>query len=285
MGALGAGNPSAFARETAPGIDLVLDPSWLRDFGALDQGAFDRGAFDREGWLARIASCLGPPPFALIARLSHSALWSRPRSKKRSTTGGIHLSKLRAHQRPMDHVIRHPSELDELYPDPTERALIKVKSALEAPHRRFLEASPFFVLASCGSGGLDASPRGDPPGSLLVLDERTLAVGDRPGNRRVDSLRNLLDDPRVALLFLIPGLNESVRVNGRATITRDPELLERLRCEDQLPICALRIEIDEVFHQCSKALMRAQLWEPESRRSDVPRISDRPESDYLGTLY
>ncbi|HKG91404.1 MAG TPA: MSMEG_1061 family FMN-dependent PPOX-type flavoprotein, partial [Gemmatimonadaceae bacterium] len=120
----------------------------------------------------------------------------------------------------------------------------------------------FLVLATSGPGGLDASPRGDPAGFVAVEDEHTLLLPERRGNNRVDSLRNLLVDPRVALLFLIPGVGESLRVNGTASISIEPALLERFRMQGQPPKCVLVIRVEHVYFQCARAILRSRLWEP-----------------------
>jgi hypothetical protein len=146
---------------------------------------------------------------------------------------------------------------------PVSEAAIRKEAAFLHPHyRRLIEASPFAALATSGPGGLDVSPRGDPPGFVQVQDEHTLLIPERRGNNRVDSLRNLLSDPRVALLFLIPGLGETLRVNGRATITTQPELLERFAMDGKPPRCVLVVTVEAVFFQCARAIRRANLWGP-----------------------
>lgn len=137
------------------------------------------------------------------------------------------------------------------------------------PHcRRFIELSPFLVIATGGPDGLDASPRGDPPGFVKVLDDRTLLLPDRPGNNRADTLGNLLVDPRLGLVFFIPGIGETLRVNGTGRITTDPGHLALLAVDGRAPKRAVLIAVDEAFLHCAKALIRSKLWEPESR---VPR--------------
>jgi PPOX class probable FMN-dependent enzyme len=135
-----------------------------------------------------------------------------------------------------------------------------------------IEASPFAVLATAGPGGLDASPRGDAPGFVQVQDEHTLLLPERRGNNRVDSLRNILQDPRVALLFLIPGVGETLRVNGRATITTAPDVLARFTVQGQLPKCVVVVQVASVFFQCARAIQRSGLWQPAPAgvRSRVP---------------
>lgn len=130
--------------------------------------------------------------------------------------------------------------------------------------RQFVERSPFLCLAtSAPDGSCDVSPRGDPSGFVRILDERTLLLPERPGNRLADSLRNVLRNPQVALLFIIPGVGDTFRVNGRATIVTDPELLEPCAVEGKTPRLGLRIEIEEAFTHCSKAFLRSSLWDPD----------------------
>ena len=139
----------------------------------------------------------------------------------------------------------------------------KVLDRLDTFCRDFIALSPFLVLATADrEGGVDASPRGDGPGFVQVLDERTLLIPDRRGNNRIDSLRNLLHDPRVALLFLVPGVGETLRVNGRARILTTPALLQRLAMNGAEPRCVIEIRIESVYFQCARALQRSRLWAP-----------------------
>ncbi|MEO8807686.1 MAG: pyridoxamine 5'-phosphate oxidase family protein [Burkholderiaceae bacterium] len=142
-------------------------------------------------------------------------------------------------------------------------ATLKKEVPFVHPHyRALIEASPFAVLATTGPGGLDASPRGDAPGFIVVEDETTLLLPERRGNNRADSLRNIVADPKVALLFLIPGLGETLRVNGRASITTEPALLARFEVQGACPKCVIRIQVDTVFFQCARAIQRSGLWQP-----------------------
>jgi PPOX class probable FMN-dependent enzyme len=124
-----------------------------------------------------------------------------------------------------------------------------------------IEASPFVILATSNAKGIDISPRGDPSGFVVVKDERTLLIPERRGNNRVDSLRNLVADSRLGLLFLIPGVGETLRVAGRASFTTDPGLLERFRVEGRLPKGVLHVKVDRAYFQCARAIQRAKLWE------------------------
>ena len=165
-----------------------------------------------------------------------------------------------------EHVIETAEQLRSSYGEPSERAAGKSLDHLDGHCRRFIALSPFAVLASAGADGrVDCSPRGDPAGFVAVLDDRTVLLPDRLGNNRVDSLRNVLESPYVGLLFLIPGVNETLRLNGRASLTTDPNLLEPLSVKGRAPRSGLVIEVEEVFLQCTKALVRSRLWADESR--------------------
>jgi PPOX class probable FMN-dependent enzyme len=151
--------------------------------------------------------------------------------------------------------------LEELYGKPAGPAVEKEINYIHPDYRALIAASPFAVLATCGPDGMDASPRGDPAGFIAVEDDKTLLVPDRRGNNRIDSMRNILTNPHVALLFLIPGCGETLRVNGRAYISTAPALLERFIMGDKLPRSVIVVEVDTVFFQCSKAIMRSKLWD------------------------
>jgi PPOX class probable FMN-dependent enzyme len=171
------------------------------------------------------------------------------------------------------HIIATVEQLEALYPEevyPPARA--KETTRITGEYRKLIEASPFFALATSGPGHLDCSPRGDPKGFVRVLDEQTIAVPDRRGNNRIDSLRNLLHDPRVALLFLIPGVSETLRVMGRATISTDPALCASFAMQGKAPRCVLVIAVDQVFFQCAKAIVRSKLWDPaiQVERTSLP---------------
>ena len=156
-------------------------------------------------------------------------------------------------------------QLEALYGAPLETSLVKEVDRLTPQYRSLIEASPFATLASCGPEGLDCSPRGDLPGFVRVADDRTLLLPDRHGNNRIDTLRNVVRDPRVALLFLIPGSGTTLRVNGRATLSVDPELLTSLAVEGKAPRSVMVIAIDRVYFQCARAIVRSDLWNPERR--------------------
>lgn len=158
-------------------------------------------------------------------------------------------------------------ELRAVYRPPAARAGLKVLDHLDAHCRKFIALSPFYVISSARADGrADASPRGDPPGSLAyILDDKTLLLPDRPGNRQVDTLMNLVERPYVGLVFFVPGLTETLRVNGRAEISTDAELLEPLAIEGKRPIAVLKVTVEEAFLHCAKALIRARLWEPSAQ--------------------
>ena len=171
------------------------------------------------------------------------------------------------------HVISTLAELEAVYSDAVyPPAKIKETDRITKAYRALVEASPFFALATNGPNGLDCSPRGDPKGFVRVLDDKTIAVPDRRGNNRIDSLRNLVTDPRVALLFLIPGVSETLRIMGRATISTDPDLCASFAMQDKVPRSVLVIAVDQVFFQCAKAIVRSKLWDPsiQVERSTLP---------------
>jgi uncharacterized protein len=170
------------------------------------------------------------------------------------------------------HTISSGAELAALFGEVGEASLRKEVDFVHPSYRAMIEASPFAVLATAGPDGLDASPRGDAPGFVQVQDERTLLLPERRGNNRVDSLRNILHDPRVALLFLIPGVGETLRVNGSATITTAPDVLARFTVQGQLPKCVVVVRVASVFFQCARAIQRSGLWQPAAAdvRARVP---------------
>ena len=169
-------------------------------------------------------------------------------------------------------IVKTVAELDAIYGETSEASLIKVSGRLTAGYRKLIEASPIVALATCGPEGLDCSPRGDPGAVMTILDDRTLVLPDRRGNNRIDSLRNIVRDGRVALLFLIPGSNTTLRINGRAEISVDPELLESLAMEGKLPRSAIVVSVGEIYFQCARALMRARIWD----QNAWPDVSDLP---------
>ena len=153
-------------------------------------------------------------------------------------------------------------QLRALYGEPTDVSIAKEIDHVSDHYRAFIEAAPFFALATVGPEGLDCSPRGDVPGFVRIADPKTLLVPDRRGNNRIDSLRNIMRDPHVALLFLIPGIGETIRVIGRATLSIDPDLLASFAVNGKAPNCVIVVAVEHVFYQCTKAIVRSQLWDP-----------------------
>ncbi|WP_457091275.1 pyridoxamine 5'-phosphate oxidase family protein [Microvirga sp. P5_D2] len=164
------------------------------------------------------------------------------------------------------------TELEALYDQPAEASLLKETDRIIPEYRALIEAAPFAALATRGPEGLDCSPRGDAPGFVRVQDEKTLLLPDRRGNNRIDSLRNIVRDPQVALLFLIPGIGETLRVNGRAVISVEPALLESFTVDGKAPKSVIAITVDAVFFQCARAILRSELWNPQKHvvRNTLP---------------
>jgi PPOX class probable FMN-dependent enzyme len=169
--------------------------------------------------------------------------------------------------------IGNEAELRELIGSPSQVVANKIADRLNDLTRQFIERSPFVCVATARpDGGLDVSPRGDPAGFVRILDEQTLLMPDRPGNKLADTLTNLFDDDRIALLFLIPGVGDSFRVNGRATVVQDEELLADSTVEGKAPQLGILVRIEEAYTQCSKALIRSDLWNPDKHieRDELP---------------
>jgi PPOX class probable FMN-dependent enzyme len=163
------------------------------------------------------------------------------------------------------HTITTTEELERVYSDtPYGPALFKETDRITPQYRKLIEAAPFVVVATSGPEGLDCSPRGDPPGFVRVVDEHTIIIPDRRGNNRIDTLRNLVRDPRIALLFLIPGVGETMRINGRAEISTDPKLTESFVINGKLPRSVLVVTVERAYFQCTKAIIRSKLWDPAS---------------------
>jgi PPOX class probable FMN-dependent enzyme len=172
-------------------------------------------------------------------------------------------------------IIEDISEIREIYGHPMERTVKKQLPRLEKHSRAFIAMSPFLVMATCDAEGrCDASPKGDAPGFVTVLDDETLLIPDRLGNNRVDSIGNILQHPRVGLIFMVPGLRETLRVNGRAQITTDPELLAQTVINEKMPRSGILVTADEVYFHCGKAMIRSDLWNPEKHvaRKDFPSL-------------
>ena len=182
--------------------------------------------------------------------------------------------------------IENVEQLRESYGAPSERALKKQLSRLDKHCRDFIARSPFLVIASADpSGRCDASPKGDAPGFVQVVDDTTLLIPDRLGNNRIDTLANLVARPGIGLIFFVPGINETLRVNGRACITTDPGLLEPLAVHGKVPRSAILVAAEEIYFHCGKALIRSDLWNPDKQvqRSDFPSLG-RILADQIGGI-
>lgn len=168
----------------------------------------------------------------------------------------------------MGNVVKTDAELDAIYGKPMEVAVIKEIDFISPHHRLIIEKSPFVVVASSGPEGLDCSPRGDPAGFVRVVDRNLVLIPDRRGNNRIDTLRNLIRDPRIALLFMIPGSGMTLRVNGRAEIRVDSDLRESFALNGKAPATVIAVSAERVYTQCPKALVRSKLWD---QTSHVPK--------------
>lgn len=165
------------------------------------------------------------------------------------------------------HDIAQLADLEALYDEPRGASLAKEVDYLHPHYRAFVDAAPFCLLSTQNEHGGDCSPRGDGPGFVQVLDDRTLLLPDRRGNNRIDSLRNILKDPRVGLLFLVPGVNETLRISGTATISTDPALIARCVVQGKAPTTVLVVRIHSAFFQCARALLRSRLWAADAQIS------------------
>jgi PPOX class probable FMN-dependent enzyme len=175
-----------------------------------------------------------------------------------------------------DHDIKTLDQLEALYAPVNPVAILKEISQIIPEYARFIEAAPFVVISTAGPEGLDCSPRGDPAGFVRILDDKTLLIPDRRGNNRVDTLRNLVRDPRIALLFMIPGIGNTMRVNGRARITADPELCASFAMRGNPATSVIIVTVESIYPQCPKALVRSRLWNPDSQipRSALPSTGE-----------
>ena len=162
-------------------------------------------------------------------------------------------------------IIATIEQLEAIYGQPNEASTVKVADRITPAYRVLIDKSPFAALATSGPEGLDCSPRGDRPGFVRVYDENTLMMPDRRGNNRVDSLRNIVRDPRVALLFLIPGSGSTLRVNGRAQVSIEPDLLASFTMDGKAPRSVIVMAVDEIYFQCARAIVRSDLWNPDKR--------------------
>jgi uncharacterized protein len=174
------------------------------------------------------------------------------------------------------HRITTQEELDALYGTPVEAAVVKEIDYICDHYRPFIDKAPFVVVATVGPEGLDCSPRGDPPGFVRVRDAKTVLIPDRRGNNRIDCLRNLVRDPRISLLFMIPGIGNTLRINGRAEISVDPELCASFAIRGRAPRTVLVVTVERIYFQCPKALVRSRLWSADAQiaRSELPSTGE-----------
>ncbi len=190
-----------------------------------------------------------------------------------------------------DHLITTMEQLEALYGEKPPAAVIKEIDHINGSYRKLIEAAPFVAVATGGPEGLDCSPKGDAHGFVRILDEKTLAIPDRPGNNRIDGFRNIMRDPRIALLFLIPGVGETLRVNGRAAISVDPKLMQSFAVNGKLPRCVLIVHIESVYFHCSKAIVRSKLWDAETKidRKSLPStgaiVAELSQGKFDGEAY
>lgn len=191
------------------------------------------------------------------------------------------------------------AELRGLLGEPLQRALDKDRETLHPEHRQWLAASPFCLVATSGAdGACDVSPKGDPPGFALVVDDTTLAIPERPGNKRLDGFANLLQNPHVGMIFFVPGRGDTLRVNGRATLLADAPYADRMQVRGHRPVVILEVAVEQIFFHCSKAFLRSKLWDPESwhpdavpNRAQIAKRLERPDDtmdeleEYYGETY
>ncbi len=184
------------------------------------------------------------------------------------------------------HRITTLEELDALYGEPVQAAVAKEIDYVSDHYKAFIDKAPFVVVATVGPEGLDCSPRGDPPGFVRVRDAKTVLIPDRRGNNRIDSLRNLVRDPRISLLFMIPGIGNTLRINGRAEISTDPELTASFAMRDKPPKSVLVVTAERVYFQCPKALVRSRLWSPEAQisRTQLPSTGEMLQALSKGSI-
>ena len=199
-----------------------------------------------------------------------------------------------------DFSITTAEQLATLYGEPLEAAVKKQTDYIVEPGRKIIEASPFLIMATASDAGIDCSPKGDAPGFVQLLDERTVLIPDRPGNNRVDGMRNIIANPKVGLIFMIPGADVTYRINGSAAISVDPDLLDRFLVRGKRPRSIIVVTVEEAFHHCPKAFVRSKLWEeggkgtpvdaPTSgsfaawREGEDQRYADKYDADYQERL-
>jgi hypothetical protein len=190
----------------------------------------------------------------------------------------------------MRNTVTTEAGLEEIYGPPIAVAITKELDHISDHHRAFIEKSPFVVIASSGPEGLDCTPRGDPAGFVRVVDQNTVLIPDRRGNNRIDTLRNIVRDPRIALLFLIPGIGQTLRINGRAEIRTDVALRESFTMQNKVPATVIAVTAERVYTQCPKALVRSKLWDTDTQipRSALPspgEMMQAIDADFDGPAY
>ena len=171
-----------------------------------------------------------------------------------------------------NNLVTSVEQLEALYGERMPTSIIKEIDHISDGYRKLIEAAPFVVIATSGPGGLDCSPKGDAPGFIRIVDEKTVMIPDRPGNNRLDGFHNLMSDPRIALLFIIPGVGETLRINGRGVVSVDPKLRESFAVNGKPARAVLIVSIESIYFHCSKAIVRAKMWDPASKieRSSLP---------------
>lgn len=172
------------------------------------------------------------------------------------------------------YTVRSPDDLAKIYSKPAPKIANKETDHITEVGRAFIAASPFLVLATSNGDSIDCSPKGDAPGFVQLLDDRTLLIPDRPGNNRIDGMKNLLINPKVGIIFMVPGSNETYRVTGSATVSTDPELLKRFEVRGKLPRVVTVVSVEEAFNHCPKAFVRAKLWDANARPTGAPTHGD-----------
>ncbi len=191
----------------------------------------------------------------------------------------------------VSHQITSIKQLEDLYGEAVPRSLTKEINYISEHYKAFIVAAPFFALATVAEEGTDCSPRGDPAGFVKIIDEKTIEFPDRRGNNRIDSLRNIVRDPRVSLLFMIPGVGETIRINGTASISVDPARLEDHRIQGKLPKSVITVKVDTIYFQCQKAIYRSGLWTEEAKvdRKTLPTAGQISQAlskdDFDGEAY
>jgi len=173
--------------------------------------------------------------------------------------------------------ITSPEQLSDVFDTTHEVAIRKELAGIDHHSRRFIERSPFvFIGSQDGNGNADVSPKGDLPGFVQVLDDKTLAVPDRPGNNRLDTWKNIIENPAVGLIFLIPGMNETLRINGEARLTTDPDLCAQMHVNNRPALAVMVVKVRQVYMHCAKAFIRSKLWSPETwpDRKEMPTLGE-----------